>query len=313
MYTDAGPVLVAVNLFKDVSETLYGDAVIEKYVREASARDLLRDRIRPARVQSPGEEHPTLANRKNQAIDIQSAIRRGQNRNHQELVLEVPGATAGGGASSSRGDRLRGAASVASDNTERSSTPWTSTCSARLGEPRALRIWANAKTARNDNSSRFGKLVEVGFAALGRFRGARVQTYLLEKTRVVGTRARRTRDEAAVYHRRAPDAGRGARRRHFADDAADVSVLGLRPSGTTRKERTRTTKKDLSSADRIKRDVSSQTRGVRGDETVAADVRWGISNAIPGRVAYVGDAVARERERARESCRGRGLRRGGSR
>jgi myosin heavy subunit len=36
VYTDAGPVLVAVNPFKDVSETLYGDAVIEKYKRSNS-------------------------------------------------------------------------------------------------------------------------------------------------------------------------------------------------------------------------------------------------------------------------------------
>ena len=50
-----------------------------------------------------------------------------------------------------------------------------------------LEAFGNARTLRNDNSSRFGKLVEVSFAIGGgcsRIGGARIINYLLEKTRL---------------------------------------------------------------------------------------------------------------------------------
>lgn len=48
-----------------------------------------------------------------------------------------------------------------------------------------LESFGNARTVRNDNSSRFGKFIEIQFSRTGQLVGANIETYLLEKVRLV--------------------------------------------------------------------------------------------------------------------------------
>merc|ERR1711892_1212689 len=47
-----------------------------------------------------------------------------------------------------------------------------------------LKAWGNAKTVRNDNSSRFGKFIRIHFNQQGKLSGADMVVYLLEKSRL---------------------------------------------------------------------------------------------------------------------------------
>ena len=48
-----------------------------------------------------------------------------------------------------------------------------------------MEAFGNAKTGINDNSSRFGKFLDLTFTRQGKLTGAKIAVYLLEQTRVV--------------------------------------------------------------------------------------------------------------------------------
>ncbi|KAK8700420.1 hypothetical protein V6N13_018817 [Hibiscus sabdariffa] len=147
IYTKAGPVLVAVNPFKEVP--LYGNDYIQAYknksivsphvyaIADTAIREMTRDEV-------------------NQSIIISGESGAGKTET-AKIAMQYLAALGGG--SGIEYEILK-------------TNP-------------ILEAFGNAKTLRNDNSSRFGKLIEIHFSETGKICGANIQTFLLEKSRVV--------------------------------------------------------------------------------------------------------------------------------
>ncbi|XP_029380003.1 unconventional myosin-IXb isoform X2 [Echeneis naucrates] len=68
-----------------------------------------------------------------------------------------------------------------------------------LGAGPVLEAFGNAKTAENNNSSRFGKFIQLNYLESGTIRGAVIEKYLLEKCRLV-SRDKRERNYHVFYY-----------------------------------------------------------------------------------------------------------------
>ncbi|KAJ6918991.1 myosin-1-like [Populus alba x Populus x berolinensis] len=140
IYTKAGPVLVAINPFKEVP--LYGNNYIEAYknksmesphvyaITDTAIREMIRDEV-------------------NQSIIISGESGAGKTET-AKIAMQYLAALGGG--SGIEYEILK-------------TNP-------------ILEAFGNAKTLRNDNSSRFGKLIEIHFSETGKISGAKIQTLL---------------------------------------------------------------------------------------------------------------------------------------
>ncbi|CAI9768449.1 unnamed protein product [Fraxinus pennsylvanica] len=147
IYTKAGPVLVAVNPFKKVP--LYGNDYIEAYKRKS--------------VESPHVYAITdtamremIRDEVNQSIIISGESGAGKTET-AKIAMQYLAALGGG--SGIEYEILK-------------TNP-------------ILEAFGNAKTLRNNNSSRFGKLIEIHFSETGKLSGAEIQTSVLMQSRVV--------------------------------------------------------------------------------------------------------------------------------
>ncbi|XP_028109214.1 myosin-1 [Camellia sinensis] len=147
IYTKAGPVLVAINPFKKVR--LYGDNYIEAYKRKSTESPHVYAITDTAIREMRRDEV-------NQSIIISGESGAGKTET-AKIAMQYLAALGGG--SGIEYEILK-------------TNP-------------ILEAFGNAKTSRNDNSSRFGKLIEIHFSETGKISGAMIQTFLLEKSRVV--------------------------------------------------------------------------------------------------------------------------------
>ena len=86
-----------------------------------------------------------------------------------------------------------------------------------------LEAFGNAKTRRNNNSSRFGKFIRIEFGPEGSIVGAHVETYLLEKSRVV----RHDKQERTfhIFYQMLEGATMDMRKRYFLEDVRSYRFL----------------------------------------------------------------------------------------
>ncbi|KAI9187712.1 Myosin type-2 heavy chain 1 [Blastocladiella emersonii ATCC 22665] len=178
IYTYSGIVLIAMNPFQRVQ--LYTPDVVRAYSGKrrgelephlfAVAEDAFRGMIR---------------DKKNQSIIVSGESGAGKTVSAKYIMRYF--ATADASDSGSAGAEFDGGALM-------SPTVLASSADANgmsevetqvLATNPIMESFGNAKTTRNDNSSRFGKYIELLFDGQSKIIGARVRTYLLERSRVV--------------------------------------------------------------------------------------------------------------------------------
>ncbi|KAE8617189.1 hypothetical protein XENTR_v10009004 [Xenopus tropicalis] len=152
IYTYVGTILVAVNPFRFLP--IYNP----KYVKMYDNRRL-GDREPHIYAVADAAYHAMLRRQRNQCIVISGETGSGKTQSTNFLIHHLTALSQKGYAS--------GVEQII------------------LGAGPVLEAFGNAKTYQNNNSSRFGKFIQVNYHETGTVRGAYVEKYLLEKSRLV--------------------------------------------------------------------------------------------------------------------------------
>lgn len=153
IYSHAGPVLIAVNPFKGVQK-LYTKEVLQHYT--ARSTNAQSDAYEPHIFLTADKAYKEMCRTgASQSIVINGESGAGKTETTKIAMRYLAGLAGGTGVE----DRV-------------------------LETNPLLEAFGNAKTLRNNNSSRFGKLIQIYFNNSRHICGALIQTYLLEKSRV---------------------------------------------------------------------------------------------------------------------------------
>ncbi|XP_070845073.1 unconventional myosin-Vb [Chaetodon trifascialis] len=152
IYTYCGIVLVAINPYEQLQ--IYGEEVITAYSG-----------------QNMGDMDPHIF-----AVAEEAYKQMARDERNQSIIVS---GESGAGKTVSAKYAMRFFATVGGSASD------TSVEEKVLASSPIMEAIGNAKTTRNDNSSRFGKYIEIGFSRNYHIIGANMRTYLLEKSRVV--------------------------------------------------------------------------------------------------------------------------------
>mmetsp|Transcript_31216 Transcript_31216/g.38122 ORF Transcript_31216/g.38122 Transcript_31216/m.38122 type:complete len:1710 (+) Transcript_31216:294-5423(+) len=202
IYTSTGPILLALNPFKNC-RSLYSDKIMTEYWKrgEAKMQGLGEEKKDDSGIGEPTELPPhvyAIADNSFRSMMTKLEEMRGGARSRDgkgaDQSILVSGESGAGKTVTTKfimkylaNLSQRSATSMASrrnlmaqgDNSKGGIE------SQVLGSNPILEAWGNARTIRNDNSSRFGKFIEIQFTKDGALVGANIETYLLEKVRLI--------------------------------------------------------------------------------------------------------------------------------
>ncbi|XP_075885946.1 unconventional myosin-Vb isoform X2 [Nelusetta ayraudi] len=152
IYTYCGIVLVAINPYEQLQ--IYGEEVINAYTG-----------------QNMGDMDPHIF-----AVAEEAYKQMARDERNQSIIVS---GESGAGKTVSAKYAMRFFATVGGSAND------TNVEEKVLASNPIMEAIGNAKTTRNDNSSRFGKYIQIGFSRRYHIIGANMRTYLLEKSRVV--------------------------------------------------------------------------------------------------------------------------------
>ena len=158
MYTCIGPVLIAVNPYKLLEKqgSIYRDGVARFYYDKTPLE------VTPHVYSVAAEALKGMrSKRQNQCVLVSGESGAGKTETAKQLMQFVAIISGGGATLEATKQQL-------------------------LDSNPVLEAFGNAQTVRNDNSSRFGKYMELSFDFKGDVEGGTVSNYLLEKSRIVG-------------------------------------------------------------------------------------------------------------------------------
>lgn len=168
IYTYVGDILIAVNPFQELG--LYTNAVSARYCNILSKQD------QPPHLFAIADAafHNMVRNNKSQVCVISGESGAGKTESAKQFVRQIMDISARG--------VMGGGEEVEGVEHKRAKHPVETKI---IQQNPILESFGNAKTVMNDNSSRFGKFIDLKFGKQGTVTGADMSHYLLEKARIV--------------------------------------------------------------------------------------------------------------------------------
>ncbi|KAK6458816.1 P-loop containing nucleoside triphosphate hydrolase protein [Scheffersomyces xylosifermentans] len=169
IYTYSGLFLVAINPYKSLS--IYDKVTLKKFHSHEFERP-------PPHIYATAEGtyRNLLSNKKDQSILVTGESGAGKTENTKKIIQYLSSITT----------TAADASAPPSPNKQRVKPQVSNDIDIKILQANPiLESFGNAKTIKNNNSSRFGKFIQIFFSNRGEISGANIDYYLLEKSRVV--------------------------------------------------------------------------------------------------------------------------------
>lgn len=192
IYTSTGPILLAVNPFKNLG--IYSAKTVTLYRDAGAAAKFNSDMVKKLPPHPFQIADNAYRNMVSNALLNKSLLRSnpygeaGLVAQNQSILVS---GESGAGKTETTKFIMRYLADITKDEKSSTGSTTQSIENQVLQSNPILECFGNARTLRNDNSSRFGKFIEINFSFLQnideifRITGATIRTYLLEKVRLV--------------------------------------------------------------------------------------------------------------------------------